>query len=103
MSASASRPRRRTAFGVERAAGQLLLGAVEPDRKIGRRADADGDAFAFAVGAKLDLRRRRDESEIAAPRIHLMKADADSFAAPDRKAHAGQARAVPAGWWSSAR
>ena len=61
----------------EGAAGQLPFGAVQPNGVIGRRADADGDPFAFVVGAKFDLRRRRHESKIAAARIHLMKAGAD--------------------------
>ena len=53
--------------------------------------------LAFAVVAELDLRRRRHEGEIAAPRIHLVKADAD-FAEPDRKAHARRGRRRPAAW-----
>ncbi len=84
-------------LGIERAARQLLLGALEPHGKIGGRADADGDALAFAVVAELDLRRRRHEGEIAAPRVHLVKADAD-FAVPNRKAHARSGRRRPAAW-----
>ena len=93
MPASASVTAAFTAAGSSAPPVSLLLGAVEPQRKIGHRADADGDAFAFAVVAKLDLRRRRHEGEVAAPRIHLVKADADLFTPPNRKAHAGQHRA----------
>src|ERR1700690_1870870 len=80
-------------FRVERAAGQLPLGALQANRMIGSGADADHDAFAFVVSAKLDLRRRRDESKIAAARIHLMKAAADLVALPTRESHGGQAGA----------
>jgi hypothetical protein len=46
-----------------------------------------------AVVGKLDLRGRRHEGEIAAPRIHLMEADTD-LAGPHRELHRDQNRAV---------
>ena len=42
--------------------------------------------LACAVGAKLDLRRRRHEGEVAAPRVHFVKADADLAAAKPESA-----------------
>ncbi|MEJ2379481.1 MAG: hypothetical protein P8Y71_30225 [Pseudolabrys sp.] len=79
---------------VERAAGQFLLGGVEPHWRIGGGAQADGDAAALAVAVERDLRRRRHESEVATPRIHLVKAGADRLPLPDGKAHACQAGAI---------
>src|SRR5581483_8643235 len=73
---------------IERAAGQLALGGVEPDRRFGRGADADGDPLAVAAAVQFDLRRRGDKGEIAAPCIDLMETAAD-LALPDRKAQAG--------------
>src|SRR6185437_3954793 len=76
-------------LGIEGRTPQLLFRRLEAHRKIGGRADADGDALAFSAGVQLDLSRRGDESEIAAPRAHFVKADADFFAAPDREVNAG--------------
>ena len=59
-------------------------------------ADADGERCARAVAVERDLRRRRDEGEVAAPRIHLVEADADPRLGPNRKAHAGRDRRRPA-------
>ena len=43
--------------------------------------------------SRLDLRGRRHESEITAPRVHLMEADTD-LAGPHRELHRGQNRAI---------
>src|ERR1700690_1222305 len=80
--------RRVHCLGIECGAYELLLRAIEPHGEIGDRADADGDAFTLAVGAQLDLRRRRHEGEVAAPRVHFVKSDADLFTLPNRETHA---------------
>src|SRR3974377_524594 len=74
---------------IDRRALELLLGGRESHWEIGRGAYADGDALAFSIGPKLDLRRCRDESEVAAPCVHFVEADAD-LAQPHRKANAGE-------------
>ena len=84
--------------GIDRVAHALLIErvpfsavGVEPERERGRRADADREPAAAAVLVERDLRRRRDEGEVALPRVDLMKADADAPLRPDRKAHRGEA------------
>ena len=90
-------------FGiVEGRAKQLLLSAFEPERTIGNGADANGDTFCLAVVAQLHLHRCRNECEIATPRIHLVKADAD-FAWPDQESAHRSGMRRREGQWSSVR
>ena len=95
MSASAARTASRTVFASSVLPVSCCSALSSRIGMIGRRADADGDAFAFAVGAQLDLRRRRDEGKIAAPRIHLVKADADPL--PCQTGKRTPVRQAPAG------
>ena len=59
--------------------------SVQAHRNIAGSAQPDGERRAAAVRIQRDLRRRRDEREIALARRHLVEAGADAALGPDRE------------------
>ena len=63
---------------------------IEAHRVFAKPADADRASGAAPGLVERDLRRGADESEVAVPRIHFMKAGADTLLRPDGKADRGE-------------
>src|SRR5262245_34886826 len=70
-------------------ADERLLGPPESHWNLGHGADADSEAPARPVRIERELRGRRSEGKVAAPRVDLVKAGPDP-ATPYRKAHGGE-------------
>jgi hypothetical protein len=67
---------------------------IEAHGKFAEAADPNGARCAATGSVHRDLGRGADESEIAVPRIHFMKARADALLRPDREADCGEQRAL---------